>query len=69
MEVDGMCIHAVVGDAPDLRAIRSAGDGSYIDIALGQVGRIDQLGRRVDIRDTGPHSVRLGRVAGPPHPG
>ena len=38
VEVDGVCIHAVVGDLPDLRAVCRRGDGGYLDTTL--LGRL-----------------------------
>src|SRR5262249_50627851 len=48
VEVDRMRIDAVVRDAPDLGSIRGAAYGRYVEVALRQVGRIDEFGGRVD---------------------
>ena len=52
VEVNGVSIHAVVRDLPDLRAVVGRGDRSDLD-ARGlqrQVGGVDHFGCRVDIR-------------------
>ena len=62
VEVDRVGIDTVMGDAPDLRAVSRVGDRRDLDIAhrqairivgdslLGQVGGVDELGRRVHER-------------------
>ena len=65
VEVDRVGVHAVVGDPPDLRPVRRAGDRGDLhvadwapvrvvrDVVLRQVRRVDQLGLRVDERVQG----------------
>ena len=53
VEVDGVRVHPVVGDLPDLGAVCRRADRGYIDVTLGQVGGVDELRRWVHVMDTG----------------
>ncbi len=47
VEVDRVRVDAVVGDLPDLGPVGRRRDRLDVDVALGQVGAVDDLGRRV----------------------
>ena len=49
VEVDRVGVHPVVGDLPHLAAV-SRRDRRDLDVAAGQVRRVDELRRRVDVR-------------------